>query len=99
VAVAERARRGLPRQPPTSLDLPVATGLSRVGKRGEHDRLESETLEFHERVRAGYLKMIAEEPGRWLTVDGDGSPDEVTARLQSALEARGVELLKSHGVS
>jgi dTMP kinase len=98
-AVADAATGGLRPQLTIFLDVPITTGLSRVGKRGEHDRLESENLEFHERVRAGYLKMIAEEPARWLTVDGNGSPDEVTGRLQSALETRGVDLLKSHGVS
>ena len=39
------------------LDLDVKIGLSRAYKRGEIDRLESETIEFHRRVRNGFLKQ------------------------------------------
>ena len=49
------------------LDLPPEEGLARRGKR--LDRLESESLPFHRRVRGGYLKMVAEEPARWLVID------------------------------
>jgi dTMP kinase len=58
------------------LDVPVADGLARVlqrsidqGRRG-YDRLESETLDFHEAVRAAYLKLAAENPKRIHVIDG-----------------------------
>jgi dTMP kinase len=34
------------------------------------DRFETEPMDFHERVRGGYLKMAEEEPDRWLVIDG-----------------------------
>jgi dTMP kinase len=50
------------------LDLPVEEGLRRI-PREARDRLDSETRAFHRRVREGYLRMAAEEPGRWVTID------------------------------
>jgi len=72
------------------LDVPVEVGLARVGRRGAHDRLEAEVREFHERVRAGYEALRAEEPSRWLRLDGVAPPDAVFAALWSGLVARGV---------
>jgi dTMP kinase len=51
------------------LDITIEDGLQRKSVR-EWDRLEAQTLAFHERVRAGYLEMAAAEPQRWLVVDG-----------------------------
>ena len=72
------------------LDVPVEVGLARVGERGRHDRLEAEVREFHERVRAGYESLRAEEPSRWLTLDGEAPADAVFEALWSALVARGL---------
>jgi dTMP kinase len=45
------------------LDAPVALSRSRLGERGGRiDRLESESHEFHERVRAGFLALAAAAP-------------------------------------
>jgi dTMP kinase len=49
------------------LDILPEQGLSR--KRSLNDRFELEDLSFHRRVRKGYLKMAAAEPGRWLVID------------------------------
>jgi dTMP kinase len=85
-AVAELATGGLTPDLTVFLDVPVVLGLERVGKRGRHDRLESERLEFHERVRRGYLELIEREPRRWALVNGEGSEDEVAKRVQEAVE-------------
>jgi dTMP kinase len=71
-------------------DVPVELGLARVGERGAHDRLEAEVREFHERVRAGYESLRAEEPSRWLKLDGTASADAVFESLWSDLVARGL---------
>ena len=72
------------------IDVPVDLGLARVGRRGAHDRLEAEVREFHDRVRAGYEALVAEEPSRWLRLDGTAPPDAVFEALWAGLAARGV---------
>ena len=51
------------------LDLDVEVGLGRKTKSSEWNRLDAYTVEFHRRVRAGYLEMVRLEPCRWLVVD------------------------------
>jgi dTMP kinase len=70
------------------LDVPVEVGLARVGRRGAHDRLEGELVEFHERVRAGFQALAAEEPACWLRLDGLAPETQVFGRLWDALVAR-----------
>jgi dTMP kinase len=56
------------------LDLPAETGLGRLHST---DRLESEPLQFHERVRQEYLNMAQVDPERFLVVDGRQSIDQI----------------------
>ncbi|HBR21035.1 MAG TPA: dTMP kinase [Nitrospiraceae bacterium] len=46
------------------LDLDVEIGLMRNKKINKRDRLELEDIKFHKKVREGYLKLAAMEPGR-----------------------------------
>lgn len=50
------------------LDIPTQKGLSRKQSTA-NDRFEAENITFHNKVRAGYLKLAAEEPRRWLVID------------------------------
>jgi len=57
------------------LDLPVEVGLRRAWKRLEkdqtqEDRFEKEALDFHQRIRDGYLTLAGNEPGRIIVLDG-----------------------------
>ncbi|NWF54285.1 MAG: dTMP kinase [Syntrophaceae bacterium] len=57
------------------LDLPVEVGLKRAWKRlekdkTEEDRFEKEALDFHRRIRDGYLTLARNEPGRIIVLDG-----------------------------
>ncbi len=74
------------------LDLPVAVGLERAGRRnaaaGDADRFERERADFFERVRAAYRARAAAEPRRFAVVDATLDVDAVTARLVAAIEER-----------
>jgi dTMP kinase len=67
------------------LDLPVDTGLTRLGK--DLDRIEAEAVEFHERVREGYLRIAGDEPGRVKIVDATGGVDETFARIKTVVDS------------
>ncbi len=70
-------------------DLPVEIGLARVTSRGGvPDRLENESLRFHERVREGYLEAAAREAGRIVVIDGSPSEDEVFAQFLPTVQER-----------
>jgi dTMP kinase len=56
------------------LDQPAEIGLSRIKKA---DRLESESIEFHNRVRQEYLQLASLDPERYLVVDARKSVDEI----------------------
>ena len=60
------------------LDIPPKQGLAR--KRNLKDRFELEDLSFHERVRAGYVKLSAADPDRWLLIDAS-LPKEKVAEI------------------
>jgi len=51
------------------LDAPVKVGMARVRGRGELDRIERETLDFFERVRASYLQQAQVDTGRYRVID------------------------------
>lgn len=51
------------------LDVEVEEGLRRKKKDNEWNRMDAYTVEFHRRVRAGYLEMVKAEPDRWVLVD------------------------------
>ncbi|WP_432834456.1 dTMP kinase [Dactylosporangium sp. CA-092794] len=55
------------------LDLDPEIGLARAGRRGDADRLESESLAFHERVRYAFLDLASADPSRYLVLDATNS--------------------------
>jgi dTMP kinase len=59
------------------VDVPVELGLERIQRRGSQNRLDARDLEFHSRVRNGYLRSIEQEPNRWVVVDGTQDPQSV----------------------
>ncbi|HVA68161.1 MAG TPA: dTMP kinase [Candidatus Binataceae bacterium] len=67
------------------LDCPVETGLARtrarMGSAVRSDRFEGEQIEFHQRVRDGFLAIAAAEPARVTLVDAAREPEIVTARI------------------
>lgn len=56
-------------------DVDVETSMKRVGK--EKDRMESAGVEFHNRVRQGYLELAKQEPQRIKVIDATKSIEEI----------------------
>lgn len=67
------------------LDVDVETGLARKQKAGEWNRLDAYTIEFHQRVRLGYLSLAAAEPQRWVVVDAHQDWESVQQTLRQIL--------------
>src|SRR5262249_37775035 len=64
------------------LDLPVDIGLARAAsRRGAEARYESLPREFHERVRQGFLDIVAREPERCVLIDAARNADAVAAAV------------------
>jgi dTMP kinase len=60
------------------LDLAVEEGLARRKRgAGEWNRLDDQALEFHRRVRAGYLQIAQDDPQRWVRVDAARAVEEI----------------------
>ena len=53
--------------------------------RGE-DRMEREAMDFHQRVREGYLKWAAEYPDRIFVVRSDREKEEVHTEITGIIE-------------
>lgn len=54
----------------------------------ECDRLDMEQLEFHQRVRQGYLELAADEPERWVVIPAGRSAEEVQIDVRASVEDR-----------
>jgi dTMP kinase len=67
------------------LDLPVETGLGRASKQQRYERMGHA---FHERLRAGFLAIAKEEPGRSVVIDATRPIDAVAADVQAAVARR-----------
>ncbi len=69
------------------LDVDVKVGLERRAHGGEWNRLDAYQLEFHQRVRQGYLQMAQAEPQRWKLIDASRSMDEVQGEIREVVLA------------
>jgi len=67
------------------LDVPVALGLARAGRRGALDRFEQEQVEFFERVRMCYLDLAREHTARYRIIDAARPLDQVQHDLAGVL--------------
>lgn len=73
------------------VDVPAAVGLARR-HRGETNRLDQKDVEYHARVRNGYLELAKAEPRRFVVIDGTGTVDavqeKIRVRMMTELEVR-----------
>lgn len=67
------------------LDVDPVVGLARAGS--EPDRIEAESLAFHERVRQGFLDLAESDPDRYLVVPADQPVQVVQEALRTRLAA------------
>lgn len=72
------------------LDINVEEGLQRKvtansAGEGELNRMDRLAVEFHRRVRAGYLDMAQAEPHRWLVINASAPVEEVQAKIRQRL--------------
>ena len=80
------------------LDLPPQQGLTRFEER---DRIEAESVEFHERVRDMFLQLAAGQPEHYLVVDArkpvEEIAEEIRARVAAAARGRGPQRPAARG--
>jgi len=65
------------------LDLPPQQGLTRFEER---DRIEAESVSFHERVREMFLRLATGSPEHYLILDARRPVEEITAAIQGRLQ-------------
>lgn len=80
------------------LDVPVEIGLERRhGDAGQVNRIDRAPLEFHQRVRAAFLQLAADDPAAWDVIDASAPLDEVSRSILMAVQAR-LESFAAKGV-
>ena len=84
-ALVKYATGGLDPDLTVLLDVDIEEGLRRKKKDNEWNRLDAYTVEFHQRVRAGYLEMVKAEPNRWVVVDAGQKWDNVQDELRRVI--------------
>jgi dTMP kinase len=71
------------------LDLPVETGLARRRQgKGDWNRLDAQEVDFHRRVRQGYLEISRLEPSRWIRIDAEKEEEDVWSQILQAVASR-----------
>ena len=88
ITIIQYATGGLTPDLTLLLDVDPEVGLSRRDTGGDWNRLDDYDLEFHQRVRDGYEKLVQAEPQRWVIIDAAQTPEEVFADLQKSILQR-----------
>ncbi|HRQ22954.1 MAG TPA: dTMP kinase [Anaerolineales bacterium] len=85
-ALVKYATGGLTPDLTILLDLDIEVGLKRKTQNEvEWNRMDAYTVEFHKRVRNGYLEMVKAEPNRWVVVDAGQAWESVQAGLRRVI--------------
>jgi dTMP kinase len=80
--VIDIATEGLKPDLTIFFDITVETALRRMSARGEKaNRMDLETAEFYERVRAAYLGIAEREKTRFLVIDANGAMEKIHANV------------------
>ncbi|KAB2902764.1 MAG: dTMP kinase [Anaerolineae bacterium] len=77
------------------LDLSVEDGLKRRKDAADDwNRMDAMAVEFHQRVRAGYEKLIAAEPERWVRIDASQDIETIHQAILAVVLMRVKEMQK-----
>lgn len=88
-ALVKYATGGLSPDLTILLDLDIEVGLKRKTQNEvEWNRMDAYTVEFHKRVRNGYLEMVKQEPKRWVVVNSDQEWKSVQDELRKIIVGR-----------
>jgi dTMP kinase len=79
------ATRGLEPDLTILFDISSEKGLSRAGDK--KDRIESRSLEYHKRVRNGYLELSKQYPSRIKVIKVDADKEEIFKKVKIYLDA------------
>jgi dTMP kinase len=70
------------------LDLDPRVGFARIQQAGmSKDRIESEAIEFHEKIRRAFHQIAQKEPKRFHLLDASRSPEEVFQQAVEKIDA------------
>ena len=75
------------------LDLPPQTGLTRFEER---DRIEAESVDFHERVRQAFLRLASAQPEHYLIVDARLPIEQIAAAVRVRVEPLLEQAVRRH---
>ena len=67
-------------------DVPVTVGLQRRRAHREVNRLDMESIAFHERVRRGFLQLARQEPRRMKIVKAGGTQEQISDTVAALIE-------------
>ncbi|WP_019587007.1 dTMP kinase [Deinococcus apachensis] len=87
-ALTQEVTGGLTPDLTVLLDLDPGVGLARAASRGQPDRLERADLDFHRRVRQGFLDLAAREPGRFVVLDATQDVETLAASVWRTMGER-----------
>ncbi len=78
------------------IDVPVLEAVSRMRKDRKNDKIEVESLEFFERVRKGYERLMVENGKRFVLIDGRKAVEQVQEDIRNSLSVL-IEKQKPNG--
>lgn len=87
LALSRWATAGLVPNLTLVLDIDPRVAAERMGNREEANHLDKQSLEFKDRVRAGFLRLAEAEPDRYAVIPAGRSVNEVAEHIQRVIDA------------
>ena len=83
--ISRWATQGLVPDLTVLLDIPASVGLARARGGGTGDKLEAESVDFHERVRTAFRTLAEANPRQYCVIDALQPADVVAAQVRTAV--------------